>query len=105
MQTESLIRDLVRVSEWCDLRGMKFNASKSKTMIVYRSRALHPESPTLTMGGTVLNESEDLDIMGVTFNSKMTIEKHLRWVSRADSVRLCVLRKSWQVFLDISLIG
>ena len=31
---ESLIRDLGRVSEWCDLWGMKLNASKTKTVIV-----------------------------------------------------------------------
>ena len=39
---ESLIRDLGRVSEWCDLSGMKLNASKTKTMIVSRSRTMHP---------------------------------------------------------------
>ena len=33
---ESLIRDLGRVSEWCDLWGMKLNASKTKIMIVSR---------------------------------------------------------------------
>ena len=33
---ESMIRDLVRVGEWCDLWGMKLNASKTKTMIVSR---------------------------------------------------------------------
>ena len=31
---ESLIRDLGRVSEWCDLWGMKLNGSKTKTLIV-----------------------------------------------------------------------
>ena len=31
---ESLIHDLGRVSEWCDLWGMKVNASKTKTMIL-----------------------------------------------------------------------
>ena len=41
-------------SEWCDLRGMKLNASKTKTMIVSRSRTMHPQSPPLTIGGTVL---------------------------------------------------
>ena len=51
---ESLIRDLGRVSEWCDLSGMKLNASKTKTMIVSRSRTMHPQSPPLTIGGTVL---------------------------------------------------
>ena len=34
---ESLIFDLGRISEWCDLCGMKLNASKTKTMIVSRS--------------------------------------------------------------------
>ena len=42
---ESLIRDLGRVSEWCDLWGMKLNASKTKTMIVSRSRTMHAQSP------------------------------------------------------------
>ena len=42
---ESLIRDLGRVSEWCDLWGMKLNASKTKTMIVSRSSTMHPQSP------------------------------------------------------------
>ena len=49
---ESLIRDLGRVSEWCDLWVMKFNASKTKTMIVSRSRTMHPQSPSLTIIGT-----------------------------------------------------
>ena len=47
---ESLIRDLGRVSKWCDLWGMKLNASKTKTMIVSRSRTMHPQSPPLTIG-------------------------------------------------------
>ena len=59
---ESLIRDLHRVSEWCDLWGMKLDASKTKTTIVSRSRTMHPQSPPLTIGGTVLKESDDLVI-------------------------------------------
>ena len=59
---ESLSRDLVKVSEWCDHWGMKLNASKTKTMIVSRARTMHPQSPALTIGGTVLKESDDLVI-------------------------------------------
>ena len=97
---ESLSRDLVKVSEWCDLWGMKLSASKTKTMIVSRSRTMHPQSPALTIGGTVLKETEDLVILRVTFGSKITFEKHLRSVSRAAFQRLGILRKSWQVFHD-----
>ena len=100
-----MIRDLGRVSEWCDLWGMKLNASKTKTIIISRSRTVHPQSPPLTICGTVLKESNDLVILGVTFDSKMTCEKHLRSVSRAASQRLGILRKSWRVFHDKSLLG
>ena len=102
---EYLIRDFGRVSEWCDLWGMKLNASKTKTMILTRSRTMDPQSPPLTIGGTVLKESDDLVILGVTFDSKMIFEKHLCLVSRAASQRLSILSESWQVFHDISLLG
>ena len=65
--------------------GMKLNASKTKTIIVSRSRTMHPQSSSLTIGGTVLKESDDLVILGVTFDSKMTFENHLRSVTRAAS--------------------
>ena len=74
-------------------------------MIVSRSRTMHPQSPALTIGGTVLKESDDPVILGVTFDSKMTFEKHLRSVSRAASQLLGVLGKSWQVFHDSPLLG
>ena len=61
------------------------NARMTKTMIVLSSCTMHPQSPPLTIGGTVLNESDDLVILGVTFDSKMTFEKHLHSVSRAAS--------------------
>ena len=47
-----------------DLLGMKLNAGKTKTIIVSRSRTMHPQSPRLTIGGTVLKESDDLVILG-----------------------------------------
>ena len=97
---ESLSLDLVKVNEWCDLWMMKLNASKIKTMIVSRSCTMHPQSPPLTIVGTVLKESDDLVILGVTFDSKMTFTKDLHSVSRAASQRLGILMKSWQVFHD-----
>ena len=47
---------------------MKLNASKTKTMIVSRSRTVHLQLTLLTLDGTVLKESADLVILGVTFN-------------------------------------
>ena len=43
---------------------MKLNASKTKTMIVSRSRTVHPQLTPLTRDGTVQGESADLVILG-----------------------------------------
>ena len=40
--TDSMNRNLYMVSVWCDLLGMKLIAVKTKTMIVIRSRTVHP---------------------------------------------------------------
>ena len=69
---------------------LKLNASKSNTMIVSRSLTMHPQSPTFTIG-TVLKESDDLVILRVTFDSKMT---SVCSVSRANSQRLGIVRRS-----------
>ena len=103
--TRSLSLDLVKVSEWCDLWGMKLNASETMTMIVSRLSTMHQQSPALTIGRTVLKESDDLVILRVRFDSKMTFEKHHLSVSRAASQRLVILRKSLQVFHDRLLPG
>ena len=66
---------------------------------------MHPQSPQLTIGGTVLKESDEYDILGVIFNSKMPFEKHLRSDSRAASQRLGILTKPWRVFQDRLLLG
>ena len=102
--SESLNRDLNRVSVWCNLLGMKMNASKTKTMRVSRSCTVHPQLTPLTLDGTLLKESADLVILGVTFDAKMTFEKHLRSVSSAAAQRLGIMRTSWQGFHDRSLL-
>ena len=66
---------------------------------------MYPQSPVSIIIGTVLKESDDLVKLGVTFDSKMTLEKHLRSVSRASSQRLGIFRESWQVLHDRLLLG
>ena len=43
---------------------MELNACKTKTMIVSRSRTVHPQLTALTLDGTVLKESGDLFHIG-----------------------------------------
>ena len=102
--SESMNRDLIRVSVWCILWGIKLNACKTKTMIVSRSLTVHPQLTPLTLDGTVLKESAALVVLGVTFDAKMTFERHLRSVSSAAAQRLGIMKKSWQIFHDRSLL-
>ena len=81
----SLNSELGKVSKWCDFWGIILNASKTMTIIVSMSCTMHPQSSILTIGRTVLKESDDLDILGLTFDSKMIFEKYLRSVSTAAS--------------------
>ena len=62
--SESMNLYLNRVSVWCNLWGMKLNASKTKSMIDSRSCTVHPQLTPLTLDGTVLKESADLVILG-----------------------------------------
>ena len=75
--SETMNHDLNRVSVWCNLWGMKLYASKTKTMIVSRSRTVtvHPQLTPLSLDGTVLKESADFVILVVTFDAKVIFEK------------------------------
>ena len=79
---------------------MKLNASKSKTMTVSRSRTSIPAHPDLHVGGVNHVNSATLDILGVTFDQKLTFESHIcSMVSRA-SRSLGIFRKASRVFGD-----
>ena len=52
----------------------------------------------------MLKESDDLDILGVTFDSKITFQKKIRLVSRATSQRIGILRKFLRDFNERSLL-
>ena len=83
--TDSMNRDPNRFCVWCDLWGMKLNASKTKTIRASRSHTVHPQSTPLTLDGAVLEESSDIVIFGVTFHKEITFEKYLCSVSSAVS--------------------
>ena len=61
-------------------------------------------NPIDSIDGTELKESADLVILRVTFDAKMTFEKHLCSVSSAAAQRLGITKNSWQVFHHRSLL-
>ena len=97
---QSLNRDLERIREWCSRWGMKLNASKTKTLLVSRSRTEQPLHPPLSVGNTLLAESDFLTILGVTFDSHLTFQQHLRNVSANAARKLGIVRKASYIFGD-----
>ena len=63
---------------------------------------MHPQSPPLTLGGTILKESACLDMLGV--NATMAFEENLCSVRRTTSQWLGILRKTWRVFHEQSFL-
>ena len=94
--TESHNRDLSKISTWCNLWGMRLNPS----MIVSRSRTVFPPHPDLLVGSTSLSFREFFKILGVTFDSKFTFERHIRSISSSVAQKIGLLRKSFRIFGD-----
>ena len=80
---------------------MKPNASKIDTIIVARSRTLLPRHPALSIGGVVLEESSSLQVLGVTLDSKLTFETHVRNIVSVASQKLGIVRKAFKIFGDV----
>ena len=66
----------------------KEETNQSKDKSPGHAQCIDLESPQLTIGGSVLKESDDLDILGITFDSNTSSERHLRLVSMEASQRL-----------------
>ena len=95
---QSLNRDLERIQEWCSRWGMKLNSSKTKTLLISRSRTSVPPHPPLHIGNTFLTESETLTILGVTFDSRLSFQQHLIDVSANAARKLGIVRKASYIF-------
>ena len=100
----SLNEDLSKIQSWCLQWGMKLNPSKSKEMLVSRSRTRFPEHPNLSINGALINQVHQLKLLGVTLDSKLTFETHLRDMSRSISQKLGILRKSKKIYEDDDIL-
>ena len=72
--TVSLIRDLSKISTWCNLWGMRLNPNKTQSMIVSSSRTLFPPRSDFLVGSTSLNSVTFLKFLVLC----LTASLHLR---------------------------
>ena len=102
--SESMNRDLSKINDWCKLWGMKLNPNKTQSMIVSRSRTLIPSHPDLSVDDVVLPTCASFKILGILFDSKFTFEHHIRSISSSIAQKIGLLRKSFKIFGDSSVL-
>ena len=101
---DSLNRDLAKISDWCTSWGMKLNPTKTQSMIMGRSRTEYPHHSSLYINGIALTTTTSFKVLGVTLDSKLTFEDHIRSVSSSVAQKIGLLRKSFRIFNDRSVL-
>ena len=84
---------------------MLVNPSKTRGMVISRSRTAEPLLPDLVIDGSVVEMVSELKILGVILDSKLTFEKHVRAIAASASMRFGTLRKTMSVFRDVAIVA
>ena len=90
-QTASLNRDLHCMKMWADKWKVTFEPSKCKAMTISRKR--NPSTLDLYFGDCKLAQKEELSILGVTVDSKLTWGKHISNTTARAGQKLGALRR------------
>ena len=79
---------------------MLVNPSKTRRMLISRSRMDEPLFPDLVVDGTVVEMVSELKILGVI----VAFEKRVRAIAASASRRVGILRKTMSVFRDVAVV-
>ena len=85
--------DLNLISDWCIMLGMSLNPNKGHSLIVSHARNLQLPRPPLILDGSMILESNNVKLLGIYIDSKLTFEYHLRHLSNNISQKIGIVRK------------
>ena len=89
--TASLNRDLARMRTWADKWKVTFEPTKCKSLHISRKR--NPTKLDLYFGDTKLTVVDELQILGVTVDKKLTWTKHVTNITARAGQKLGALRR------------
>ena len=84
---------------------MLVNPSKTRGMLISRSRTVEPLLPDLVIDGFVVEMVSELKILGVILDSKLTFEKQVRAIAASALSRVGILRETMIVFRDVAVVS
>ena len=102
--SDSLLSDMHSLGNWCSQWGMLLNPGKTKTMVVSRSRTAIPSFPALIFDGVEIEEVSELVVLGVTLDTKLTFENHIRSIVSRSSQKIGLMRRAWRVFGSVDVL-
>ena len=89
----TLNRDLESIADWCDRWSMEVNPSKTKALVISHSRTKYPEFPGLYLNGAPVKVVQELKLLGIILDSKLTFEAQIRSIVASASSKLGILRR------------
>ena len=100
----SLNTYFARIQEWCYHWCMILNPHKTMALVISRSRTVSTPHCDLVFSGVYIRASHNLDILGVQFDNKLTLEDHVRGIVSDVSQRIGILRFLKRIFVDTSVL-
>lgn len=84
--------------------GRKINANKTLSITIIRSRTLQPSHPCLHISSEQIKNISCILLLGVTYDSKMTFEKHICSMSSTIAKKTGLLRKCFKTLTCYSAV-
>ena len=78
---------------------MKLNPTKTQSMIVGRCRTAYPLHNNLYIDGIVLATTNSFKVLGVTLDSKLALEYHIRSLSSSVPQKISFLKKCCRILI------
>ena len=94
--TESLQQSVQALEEWGKRWRITLEPTKAQCMSISTQRAQWP-IPDLTFDGTILQHSDSIKLLGVTFDTHLSYRNHLRAVALRANQRIGFFRKASRV--------
>ena len=86
--------DLRTIQRWAGTWHAKFNADKTHALILSRARDAADNHPPLFLGSHALQETEQLTVVGLTINRRLTWGEHIRRLAMRAAQQLGALHRA-----------
>ena len=80
------------VQNWSNANRMKLNAKKTKDMWICFGKSI-PQPPNLYIGDVMIERVNSFKLLGVSCQSNMKWNSHIKEITRKGNRRLCHLRQ------------